>query len=396
MAVAFMMLCWDDLDSERAYDATGSSSFYSRQLELSDNKNLSETLVASPITTCSPEAIGKLISVMSSNLEHSSLRPLSISLPKHKKATEEEMSHHFNGFDPAPLRDNRIAIVGDSTLREFSILLEWLLRPKHARVVQSMKGMTLSKANNYIERQGYGFTKHLVKKQHTVFDEENDNALLYLSAGSEWESNVRQTIIQFRPRVMLVNIGLHLFHFWNYGRDINRISNWIKYEDFLAQTVKIAEEAGAELLLLKTTNFICERKYEDSWLVGQLKYRKEDPKTLDWCFASVRKMNPDLHLVNDEDIVAYCRDASFIEHGSRKLNERLRKFVNNTSNGSGSQKVKDGTGTPHSRLKIAVFNDHDLQSCKTTTARDGRHHVRVNLARIRLLGNYINCMQDWS
>eukprot|EP00956_Cyclotella_meneghiniana_P015279 scaffold23226_cov65-Cyclotella_meneghiniana.AAC.2 len=88
------------------------------------------------------------------------------------------------------------------------------------------------------------------------------------------------------------------------------------------------------------------------------------------------------------------RDAPIIEHGSKKLNELLNKFVDNITSNVGSQKVKDNSGAPRSKLKIADFDDHDLQSCNTTKQRDGRHHNELKLARICLLGNYINCMQD--
>eukprot|EP00956_Cyclotella_meneghiniana_P031626 scaffold83576_cov79-Cyclotella_meneghiniana.AAC.2 len=53
-------------------------------------------------------------------------------------------------------------------------------------------------------------------------------------------------------------------------------------------------------------------------------------------------------------------------------------------------------GLPHSKIMIAVLNEHKLQSCNITKPYNGRHHDELKLARIRLLGNYINinCMHD--
>ena len=131
--------------------------------------------------------------------------------------------------------------------------------------------------------------------------------------------------------------------------------------------MRAAKEAGKELLLLKTTTFICEGGYTKSWAMDGPKYGVGDDKILDGCFecfASVRERNMDAGAIRDEDIAACCRDAPIIEHGSRILNERLYRFVNEVNEGRHGH--DDGLGG-QSRFKVAVFNNHEVQFCKTTT-----------------------------
>lgn len=348
---------------------------------------------------CSPEAINKLTSTMLSDPEHMSLRPLSISVGGEGEGIH---NYHFSGFDTALLHraflNNRIAIMGDSTLRDFSLLLAWLLRQEYEKdrpghtSLPSMEGMTLSEANGLVGDSGDSW-KQKGHKRYTKFHG-NDALLYHWTVSGRYsdvlEIDILQDVIDFRPKVMLVNIGLHLLHLWNYGRDTNASESWLNYETFLEETIEAAKEAGAELLLFKTTNFVCEDKYASMWKRGGPKYRAHDEQTLTDCFATVREANLDAATVGDEDVASYCRDGPIIEYGVQKLNARLHQFVTEANN---DMRGHGGAGGSL-QLRIAVFNDHDLQSCETTREGDGRHHHPLNLARMRLLGNYIDCMQS--
>ena len=334
------------------------------------------------VNTCNPEVIHKLTVAISSDPEHSSLRPLSFSM-----SGEENSVHHFSGlYGALPFLNNRIAFVGDSTLRGLVPQLGWLLEKSLNHdddpVSPAMDTMTLSEADKliiHVYRRVVERTIHL----------KGGHILKYLLAGSERTLEGRDMlnlIIDFKPKVLVANIGMHLLHMENFGRDMDvnvGIRKWLAYEEFLQDTVIASEEAGVELLLFKTTNFICGAKYKQSWKKGYELYGMNDSATLDKCFLSYRRQHD--NDVLDEDIRSYCRDGVINDNGSQKLNERLYGFVNEVNH----KRKQEGGPSP---LTIAVFNDHDIQSCGTTRKSDGRHHPALNLARIRLLGNYIGCM----
>ena len=102
------------------------------------------------VNTCNPEVIHKLTVAISSDPEHSSLRPLSFSM-----SGEENSVHHFSGlYGALPFLNNRIAFVGDSTLRGLVPQLGWLLEKSLNHdddpVSPAMDTMTLSEADKLI------------------------------------------------------------------------------------------------------------------------------------------------------------------------------------------------------------------------------------------------------
>jgi hypothetical protein len=68
------------------------------------------------------------------------------------------------------------------------------------------------------------------------------------------------------------------------------------------------------------------------------------------------------------------------------LNNRLIKFVNefNTNNNNNNNN--------NNSMVVQIFNDHDMQDCSYTTEGDGRHFQGMNLLRIRLLLNQLDCI----
>jgi hypothetical protein len=68
--------------------------------------------------------------------------------------------------------------------------------------------------------------------------------------------------------------------------------------------------------------------------------------------------------------------------GSQYLNQRIHTFVNKYN------AQYDGHGPI-----IQIFNDHDVESRDYTANMDGRHYHYLNMLRIRLLMNQIQCVK---
>ena len=217
-----------------------------------------------------------------------------------------------------------------------------------------------------------------------MFDE---NDILSINGLDNVEEDF-QSIVAFNPEVMVVNIGLHLFHltgFFTAQSTRNPLPLWLEYEQFLLSIVELAESSTTKTLLFKTTNLVCEDLFVDEWKMAVDSYGRHEESTLANCFSKQRERNPDPS-ISDNDILNYCNDGWMSEHASDALNQRLYAFVNDIQ-------VKKKTTSP--QLTIEVYNDHDLQFCGASrTPSDGRHYPVLNLNRIRLMGNVLECLDD--
>jgi len=361
-------------------------------------------LDAGPVGVCSRYSIDMLTSAMSTDRENA-LRPMSIQ----SNSKHEEEIIHFDGMGASLvnrtfLNNARIAMVGDSTLAHFRPWFVTLLlfvqatgqSPYSMTVPEMGGGMTASTARAAIMKFGgikvqrFGFVRKF-KKGRSAHDvgpsltgpitPMGGDGAIFFNRISTSLGNAVDNLVDFKPDIIIANVGLHLLHLQNFGREVDNIVPWLGYEDTLENMVEAAEAAGAEVLLLKTTNFVCPMKYSGSWLRGSMLYAKDDMETLNNCFMSYRKTFPTT-VVGDADIMDYCKYGVIDNRGSNRLNQRLYRFVENARG-------------RHPSLKMAVYNDHDLQSCETTVAKDGRHHHPINLARARLLGNYLDCLYGW-
>jgi len=128
--------------------------------------------------------------------------------------------------------------------------------------------------------------------------------------------------------------------------------------------------------LFKTTNSICSKRYISKFVQGTKSYTRKRTKTITRCIASVREGTS--LTIGTNAIRDYCKNGIFNDVGSQHLNRRLFKFVDARKNSTS--------------IKLAVFNDHDVQSCVYTPKGDGRHYHMLNLVRIRILANLLNCM----
>lgn len=374
------------------------------------------------VGSCSREELDGLARTMGSNTE-SALRPLLVSLNLH--GGRARPAAFFRGLDAelvsSAFSNTRIALLGDSTMGGFDQYLQVFLRsvitskqnPDSTMISdvlgdvypsikdpmltnQPWEKMSLSDANIALHRL-LGESKIKRKAQfpnyypktfqddyYHVLPLENHDAVMFRRLALLDDmvlANTTNALVEFQPKVVVANAGLwllHMKHYWG----LSQIIPWLNYESILEALLLAAENSGAEILLFKTTNFICERRYRNAWKTAQELYSQYDPKTIGECVTAFGESHPD---VEESLAVRYCSDGVIIGRGSDGLNKRLYQFVED------AQRRLQKSG---SSLKMAVFNDHDMQSCDTTTSSDGRHHYKMNLARARLLGNYINCLNS--
>lgn len=348
----------------------------------------------STIGRCSQESISKLTTLMRESEYDNVLQSLSID------------GIRFSGIQDLltnVFATKHIVTIGDSTLLKFSNRLQFLLQMMKDTlshpILSSLETLPLNVLDKDIKAAGD-------MNRYRVTEDEAANMNI-LSFGNEFYQkmfdqndtlsitglvNVQeefQSIIAFQPEVMVVNLGLHLFHltgFFTAQSARNPLPLWLEYEQFLLSIIELAESSTTKTLLFKTTNLVCEDLFVDEWKTAVESYVSHDEKTLANCFSKQRERNPDPSIL-DDDILNYCKEGWMSEHASDALNQRLYAFVNDIR-----AKKKQLTAP---QMSIDVYNDHDLQFCGASrTPSDGRHYPVLNLNRIRLMGNLLECLDD--
>ena len=154
-----------------------------------------------------------------------------------------------------------------------------------------------------------------------------------------------------------------------------------------------------QLVLFKTVNRICTSKYDGKYrraadLYDKARVQQRQDQTggdtvLDRCARQLENKtyqnaeNMAYQNISRVEIQQYCREATFDEFGAQQLNRRLQSFVEERQQSSWKT-----IQTP----TLALFNDHDLQSCEYTKAEDGRHYHPLNLIRMRVLAHMIQAL----
>jgi len=213
------------------------------------------------------------------------------------------------------------------------------------------------------------------------------------------------------------------------------VQKWLFYEKFLQTALQVAIESKTKLLFLKTTNYVCQQKYEDPYATTVAAYDRERQIVLNriesianvvdsnksvqlfkqignWLRTNSTTESPNLSdppanttylnqsqfgicmdgiqkkmlqatdiVLSEADAARYCYEATFDLTGSQNLNRRVKKFL-----------AENRPLLQNSGLTVALYNDHALQSCEYTDPGDGRHFHTINLVRLRLLANMINAM----
>jgi len=338
--------------------------------------------------------VDHLINTIHSDPEYVSLRPWST-------VDQKNETIHFAGLDHNLLRDayrgRRIVILGDSTLRNLNQWLHKLLSTENETSLDTLSSMNLSEANNFITTQVWkgcslaGQDKHLVCKTMLMTPKTNlyDGTMVRFISGPTTGTLSVDVCFNFtdhfvsikklQPDIIIANMGLWFLHFQTSRRTVGSCiaETWINYEEWLESLVTVAEESGAKVLVLKTTNFICAEKYVGAFATANILYSNHDNVILRACSDNIRANASDT--TADIDIANYCMNGTFNDAGSGYLNERLYRFVDKKQHDS------------KCRVKLHVLNDHDIQSCKYTPLGNARHYHEMNLARIRILGNIMTC-----
>lgn len=312
----------------------------------------------------------------------------------------------------AAFRGRRIALVGDSTL---FYLTKWLdvllLRHNHTTSPSSpadarLDAMSLSAANAHIRRKAVASGKMLDDHDipGAIVDASGHTHIQWIGAagpvaGSPAERLFRNVWAKMeysiRPEVIVANMGLHWLHLCGGGRCPKKayvLNQWIHYEEaWLQVAVDKALQAGARLLLFKTTNFVCDVKYTGAWQATSQLYDQQDAGTIQNCIDELTLVNRTStaslsgKLLSEQHIHQYCRFGTLNEAGANRLNQRMFQFVKWLQN-------DDSYDVKYQHLTVGIFNDHDVESCAHTAIDDGRHYHESMLLRIRLLGNTI---QNW-
>ena len=348
--------------------------------------------------------------IITSGIDKFGLRPINFSVG--------DKEFYFGGLDlhliQRVLIDNEIAILGDSTLRNLFTYIWFLLKmtaESHSLLSKGqLANMDLYNATNVIRELGSNISgldfginmKDSRGNSFLEFDSFNhfppEDAVGYAyTLGVNGAYSGLQYLTKYNPKVVIANVGLHLLHIQNYDHDkgYKEVETWLNYEKILEQFVVASESAGAELLILKTNNYICDEKYIGKFARGVSLYSTKNRRVINQCVASIMQKEQKYKsssgiTITVQDIQDYCTNAVLSEKGSSGLNERLYQFVNARR----KQQQQQQRNSSSSSIKVAIFNDHKLQSCETTTIGDARHHHILTLARIRLLANLFDCMHD--
>lgn len=297
--------------------------------------------------------------------------------------TSHLMRHAFRG--------KRVTLLGDSTLHYMMRWIHAVFNTTDTEMDQFQK-MNLSQANDILNPEGHQWVGLSLEDSAEVrlVDGTHIRWLGYRGSDVGTEvcefENIWREILNEGPDILVANFGLHWLHLIGGGREIQPcyISWWLDYEKWLDQVIETAEKAGTQLVLFKTTNLLCSDKYEGEYYLGAQDYDRHEKSALDECYKTIRNMAmPDDFVLSDESIATYCEKAALVDHSVMNLNHRLVEYVH---------KLNTKRSPQQSHLTVAIYNDHDIQSCKFTEQGDGRHYHPLNLMRIRLLSNMIQCL----
>jgi len=264
-----------------------------------------------------------------------------------------------------------IVFIGDSTLYYPA---KWMKVLLEHRLYDNLSQTDLSRGNIIVNPTG---DPHLGMLGDPPLIHFNRTRVQWLGYAGRNENECYRANIWERfhnidsPEVVVANMGMHWLHFIGMGRDVPTciVQQWIAYEDWLRELVEHCQRMGVKVLLLKTTNKICDEKYTGIYGRASVLFNEEDRNTIEACKNRVRSMNSSFP---DSDITNYCVNGVMTEKGASFLNQRLHRFVENF-------RMRD--------LKVAVWNDHDLDLCEYTNREDGRHYHPLTLALIRSMAN---------
>jgi len=187
-----------------------------------------------------------------------------------------------------------------------------------------------------------------------------------------------------KPEIIVFNMGFHWLHSCptRCPTDPRMVWRWVHYQQWLQSGLKLAKQVSAKLLLFKTVNYVCSDAFRGNFQSESRAYQDQDPNQLELCQATLKPLvnNNTEFPVSAQDTNDYCRFGSYTEIGSHHFNQQINDFVKNLE--------------PMENLTVAVYNDHDVESCSYTKEGDGRHYHNLNLLRLRSMANLIQGIES--
>ena len=334
-----------------------------------------------------PEGIFQFMNALSRDPEKNALRPWT--LDGRPKFVEWRYPGFSSKLLHSAFRKKRVTLFGDSSLH---FMMRWLqkLSQTSDEDIDKLQSMDLSEANEWLNPDALHHVGFFEDSKSGV--QFNDGTHIYWAGyrgGDVGEDACQfdelwEKIARHKPDVLVANFGLHWLHLINGGRDVPLcyVQWWLDYEKWLEQVVKVADSIGTKLLLFKTTNFICTDKFWGDYAVSAPNYEIQDRDTLEACYKYIHNLPlPDDYFLSKDSVERYCERGALEEHSVKDLNHRLLEFVD-----------KYNKQSHQSNMTVAIYNDHDVESCEFTDDEDGRHYHPLNLMRIRLLAHVIQCL----
>jgi hypothetical protein len=302
------------------------------------------------------------VDALKSNPEKNALRPISSNETHFRGLDHTQIDQAFDG--------RRIAFVGDSTLRYFTRWLTVAITYNTNDTTHYLDLTTRDLSNTTTLLLQHSKEDLMPIHRPAPFIRQDGTHIVWFGRDgtdikmSHSFNEIWPMVYDMKPAVIVANMGMH----WLLKETKMVVARWIRYESWLDEIVHAAKHTGAKVLLFKTTNFICNRKNKfyhanDNQTITNYGSRQGFKKAAGFNFTK-------------REVARYCEFGTFDDDGSEYLNERLRTYVNGLDNQKPS-------------FYVGIFNDHDVESCDYTD--DGRHYFRLNLLRIRLLANLLEC-----
>ncbi|CAB9519951.1 Cyclin-Dependent Kinase [Seminavis robusta] len=356
-----------------------------------------------------PEALAQFVRDLQERPEQTALRDWVLPNKKHRKYP----SWHFPGLS-SPLLDQtirgkRMVLLGDSTLFYLTRWMQTLLQnttQQSPRVVDHLLlGMDMTKGNYAVNPDmdvQLGWDNSTLAKVQ-LQDGTHIQWLGHRGGSDPQEEDqvcqfdgIFRQIRQIQPDILVANFGLHWLHLIasdpEHGRTVPlcAVQYWLDYQSaWLEQVTQVAQDSQVKLLLFKTTNFMCIDNFWGDYSDAVALYQRQDPYAISRCERTLQRLRDghdnkhrgETSILGDANLTRYCQKGVFDEWGVKDLNHRVLEYVHQYNQNN----YKD------TDMKVAVFNDHDIQSCAYSEPNDGRHYHPLNLMRLRLLANVIQC-----
>jgi hypothetical protein len=392
------------------------------------------------------------LSIPSSSLSLPSSLPslLPLSLQNNKTNDDDDELLDLSIALTLPFRGKKIVFIGDSTLRNIWFGLKTLMTMNNNNnsnnnssnsnnnnieypPIQVLNDIDILSLQETIEN-GMDKGKRAIYRSkgivHRAVDDVNKVDMHYISLLKFVEKeNLKDELYQIIDNEMdgggddaaqaqqqqvvdlvVFNVGLHLFHLiGKNGRNSGpeKYRTWINYDLYIKNIIKLLSKRKPKIILMKTTNRICEDKFNKSWLKLSKKYNNNNNETINHCVDHVanvlkkekRSKTSTSTTTNDNNnitktkikttaiittnqIKKLCQYGTMTSKGSNYLNERMKNIINDIKNNDNEFIL--------SNITLGIYNDHDVQPCELTD--DGRHYYKTVLSRINLLANtMLNC-----